>query len=47
MISLLSKKTTELTKKDKISIIKLKNSLWNYSIKSNKRWFEKYVKKIL
>ena len=41
---LLSKKTKQLKKKEIYNICKLKNTHWNYSIKSNLEWFEKNIK---
>ena len=37
--------TCKLKKKDIIQICKLKNSYWNFGLKSNLRWFKKNVKK--
>ena len=45
MITLVSKKTSKLTKTEINSIIKLKNSFWKYGIQANKDWFKEYVKK--
>ena len=40
----LSKLTSKLSKIDKIKICKLKNSHWQYGLKSHLKWFKKNVK---
>lgn len=45
MITLKSLTSERLNKKKIIEICKLKNSYWNYGIKSNLDWFRKNVKK--
>ena len=45
MIVLKAITTDKLQKKEIIEICKLKNSYWNYGIKSNLNWFRKNVKK--
>ena len=44
MISLVSKTTKKLKKKQIIEICKLKNIEWKYGFTSQKSWFDKYIK---
>lgn len=44
-LKLFSVKTEDLKKKDIISICKLKNSYWKWTIKNQINWFKKNVKK--
>ena len=45
MINLISKKTPELTIKDKDSIIHLKDAEWKYGIISQNKWFKENIKR--
>tara|TARA_B100001057_G_C22404923_1_gene777391 strand:- start:218 stop:406 length:189 start_codon:yes stop_codon:yes gene_type:complete len=45
-IALISLKTKNLKKKQMISICKLKNSFWKWSIRKQLEWFKKKVKNI-
>ena len=43
-ITLISVKFKKLKKKQILSICKLKNSYWNWTLKNQKNWFTKYIK---
>ena len=45
MINLISKKTSELTKKEIQLITNLKKQKWNYGILTQLKWFKKNIKK--
>ena len=43
-MKIVSKKTKHLTKDLKDKICKLKDTYWKHGLKSNRKWFEKFVK---